>query len=203
MMESHDEHKNENANSKTGLRVLIGAMVALIAFIAVGLIMAWNWEPPLFPDVDSIQEMTLISVDGMYDRTWRRPESITSEKFHGFPVIGNVEIEDPQDRQAIMSAVGKGFSERGGVSSCYYPRHGLRIKTKTVVYEYNICFECSAYNVYVNSEHFHAGTTSKSPLEFLNTFFEMAGVTIAPQADEISRYDRHGDAEILPATDKE
>lgn len=207
MMESHDEHKNENANSKTGLRVLIGVMVALIAFIAIGLIMAWNWEPPLFPDVNSIQEMTLISVDGIFDerRVVEFQNLKEEEKFHGFPILGTVEITDRRDRKAIISSITTGINEGDMVASCFWPRHGLRIVTADATYDYNICFYCSSYHIHVNAGMTpdKAGPISSSPQEFLNTFFQQAGVPIAPSLEEIQRQQQQEREESLPATEEE
>jgi hypothetical protein len=188
-MNSHEDHENDSVGSRTGLRALIGVIAALAAFITIGLFMWWNWKPPLFPHLDSIQEMTLISVDGTYDQPWHKPESIPSgESFYRFPVFGEVEIADPNDRQAIISAIQQAVREAEGdeMAKCFYPRHGLRITTKEAIYEYNICFECAHLYKYVNSEKQLLTTTSQSPQKFLNTFFEKAGIPLAPYPPKLT-----------------
>ena len=164
-MDSREEHENERVKSRTGLRVLIAVMCALIAFISVGLYMWWTWEPPLFPEVDSIQEMTLISVDGTYYRGWRDEDgsAMRGEVFHQFPVIDKLQIDDPQDREGIMSAIQLGVDEGETPAECFYPRHGLRIITNETTIEYNICFECSHLEVYVDSIQVRKSTISQSP----------------------------------------
>lgn len=205
-MDSHEDHKKESVNSGAGLRVLMGFGIALIAFIAIGLIMAWNWEPPLFPDVDSIQEMTLISVDGIFDerRVVKFQNLTEEEKFHGFPILGTVEITNRRDRKAIISSIQTGINEGDMVASCFWPRHGLRIMTTDSTYEYKICFECSQYRVYKDfDDRRSGGTISSSPQEFLNTYFKKAGVPIAPSTEEVMQKEQQKREQTRPATDDE
>lgn len=74
------------------------------------------------------------------------------EEFHRYPVLGKVEIKDPQIRQALCSALKHGVkSASGDVHGCFWPRHALRVVFNGRTVDYLICFECERVHVFEGS----------------------------------------------------
>jgi len=68
----------------------------------------------------------------------------TKTVFHGFPILGEVEIKNATDRTALIDSLVKGVEASvGTVAYCFDPRHGLRVMTNSTHYDLSICFECS------------------------------------------------------------
>lgn len=94
-------------------------------------------------NLDSPEQLTLFSIDGRDGP--HNDVKYTEEKFHGFPVIGKVEITDAGRRQELVSALKDGMARQPelGPAACFWPRHGLRVVAKGKTVEFVICFECN------------------------------------------------------------
>jgi hypothetical protein len=66
-----------------------------------------------------------------------------TEMFHGYQVLGRVEITDTKEKQALLDALCEGVRNNDGmVIFCFNPRHALRIENTGSRVDLTICFEC-------------------------------------------------------------
>lgn len=131
--------------------------------------------PPADPD-----RLVLYSIDGRSVDPETRQRIKTDEEFHGFPVLGKVEIDKASDRKAIVNAVHEGIAQSNGMKArCFVPRHGLRVETNDNAIDYVICFECLQIDTYANGERTNKPTTS-APQAMLNQYLKAANVPLAP-----------------------
>src|SRR5262245_2261848 len=67
--------------------------------------------------------------------------------FHGWTVLGKVELKDKDTRAKTIKAVTESLAVGSG-AMCFRPRHGLRLERKGKSVDLVICFECSSVRVY-------------------------------------------------------
>ena len=73
----------------------------------------------------------------------------TGTVFHGFPILGEVEVKNATDRVALIDSLVKGIEKSDGtVALCFNPRHGLRVMTNSRQFDVSICFECFRIHTY-------------------------------------------------------
>src|SRR4051794_13551949 len=79
---------------------------------------------------ESPDELTVYSIDGRHREVrLLDPSSKTeaAETFHGYPVLGKVEITDPEQRRELIAALKEGYLRRPQMGAkCFFPRHGIR-----------------------------------------------------------------------------
>ena len=106
-----------------------------------------------------------------------------AEQFHEHPVLGKLEITDPEQRKKIMVAVERGIWQakynRG--AACFYPRHALRIEQDGELRDYVICFQCSNVEIYAGSVADHFKTTTDHAKKLLNQLLSDADIPLAPE----------------------
>jgi hypothetical protein len=126
--------------------------------------------------------LTVYSIDGPTRNSGdMTPEQERGEMLFGYPLLGSVEVTDPEQRRAVVSALKDGAKYRGREPKCYQPRHVVRaVKHEKEVYAI-ICFECSNYRMGRDGQE--TGYTKqmapdKRPV--LDEILRAAGVPIAP-----------------------
>ncbi len=63
--------------------------------------------------------------------------------FHNYEILGQVTVKVTPELQGVITALDHaGQHWEGGVSSCFSPRHGLRVVKNGVTYDLLICYEC-------------------------------------------------------------
>jgi hypothetical protein len=88
--------------------------------------------------------------------------------FHGFPVLGKVEIEPLSEKEALLKAFTQGAKEStGAVANCFEPRHGLRIVRGQQKTDFVICYSCLSIDAY-GFGPINYFLTSGSPSETFN-----------------------------------
>jgi len=150
-----------------------------IAFAALILLAGCRAKPgaeiPDHPD-----SITLFSIDGT--ENWKG--KTTGETLYGCPVIGSVEVTDPDQRREVIAAVKSAIrnppEQRLG---CWMPRHVLRVTAKGKRIDVVICFECHSYRSYhAETESARAGGGQIAPEaeSLLNGILAKAGVPVVP-----------------------
>jgi len=106
--------------------------------------------------------------------------SITNEKvFHGFNILGKANIGSEVEKKALLDALASGIPMSPPIApSCFYPRHGLAIRSGTNNSDYVICFECRKVRVYNPRGNFLVTTSAR------DTFNEVATAHRLPIAGE-------------------
>lgn len=116
------------------------------------------------------------------------PPVESSTNFRGWAVLGRTMITNPVTRGKLIKAfVRSAEKNRYGGSSCFAPRHAIRLVYQGKPWDITICFECENVYVYVNGERsrsmlFHV-TDFAAPL-----FNEVLRATNIPLADGILPY---------------
>lgn len=126
-----------------------------------------------------IEEFILYSLDGnKFDLKQENADS--DDHFHGFPILGKVDIKDVGRRKQIMDALKSGMSQSDGtVAKCYWPRHGVREVSKGKTVDYVICFECLQLKIHNDGKEKTVPTTRR-PQSVLNKHLKDAKIPLAP-----------------------
>lgn len=100
--------------------------------------------------------------------------------FHGWIVLGKTTLKDTSKKQQILDAIKKGVANGKQGARCFWPRHGIRAKSKGETVDLVICFECSWVYVFYDekSDRDSILTTDESALELLNATLKEAKVPL-------------------------
>jgi hypothetical protein len=131
------------------------------------------------------EQLTLFSIDGRDVDAWaerRRGHGVPQAvgQFHGYPVLGSVEIMNSEERQLLIAALKQSVAAGGQVAECFWPRHGLRVVENGQTVEYLICFECTAFEEFVGDKKLRYAGISPDSRPTFDQPLKRAGVPIAP-----------------------
>ena len=100
----------------------------------------------LFKIIESHKSVEFYSLEPGRDDT---KESI----FHGFPILDKKQLTDKKHVETIVKYLYKSINQsEGAIAECFFPRHGLKIKSKNEEIDLVICFECLQMRVYAKEE---------------------------------------------------
>ena len=126
-------------------------------------------------------QLTLYSVDpdSAYAREEKDPEG--KELFHGYLVLGKIDVTDASQRREIMTALRDGFAQSdGSVYKCFDPRHAVRAVENGKTVDYLICFHCKQAEVHEGNSH-RVVPTTRDPQAKFNEILTKAGVPLPPK----------------------
>lgn len=121
------------------------------------------------PDVakrlpDDPEQLIVYSIDGP---SWMKNAGLTEEQQKGeilyaYPVLGKVEIADPEQRRAVIAAIKEATSREPArpPAACFVPRHAIRIVKAGETLEMLLCFECGSYEGYRDGKR-HLGRSNR------------------------------------------
>jgi hypothetical protein len=121
-------------------------------------------------------KLELLSLDPKQDNY--RPGDPST--FHGWPILGRLEVKDPANRQKIVEAIIRGIEERGHPIKCFEPRHGVHAIRGDETQDLVICFHCCQVEIYPSTARTKFLDSSVSPEPVLSGFIRTAGIPIAP-----------------------
>lgn len=135
---------------------------------------------PLPADPD---QLVLYSIDG--PSALKREDDkakAEGEMFHDWPVLGKVEIADPEQRRAIINAVNAATRDKSEVQAkCFIPRHAIRMVKGSETLDVVICFQCRNYERFpprpLSGNHYEPIASSAQPL--LDEALRNAGIPLA------------------------
>lgn len=116
------------------------------------------------------------------DRTLRpSDEDLKSEdKFHGYPILGKVELKELAVREQLVDAFKSGSpGDHHKTASCFWPRHAISTISGEKKIDYVICFECIAYRVNDGDDSVSHNIT-RTPQSQFNKILKDAGLPLAP-----------------------
>jgi hypothetical protein len=102
--------------------------------------------------------------------------------FHGFPILGEIRVSDPDTRREILTRLVRGVRENvdDRAAECFDPHHGIQAKLPDMTtMDWVICFECSRIHVHHDGT-FSNFTTAASAARTLDRVLEGAGKNLAP-----------------------
>jgi hypothetical protein len=136
---------------------------------------------------DEPDQLVLFSIDGpiYFKSEGVLPEAqAKGELLHGYPVLGKVEITDPEKRRAVVSAIKEAVRDKPEYGmNCFIPRHAVRSVKGGGTVEMLICFQCRIYEIYRDGKPDRAGSglISQNAKTLLNTTLTDAGVPLAAE----------------------
>lgn len=120
------------------------------------------------------ESIELYSLDG-------RKELPPAEGFHGFAILGKLEIADPADREAAVREFLFGVHENTGMSApCFTPKFGLRARSGGRTFDLVVSFECLLVKVFEGETSAGSLRVSVTPQPYFVELVKAAGVAIAP-----------------------
>jgi hypothetical protein len=115
---------------------------------------------------DSIEVLSLHPVE--------QPKA--SDTFHGFPILGSVQVADDSTKSRLAAELVDGLLEHVTAANCFIPRHGVRAGRQGAELELVICFECNHARVYPEGWT----TISDRPRAIIVQLLQAAGVPLSP-----------------------
>lgn len=130
------------------------------------------------PGLDAPEQLTLYSIDGRDFEPGQEPK--TEEEFHGYPVLGKLEITDADKRREIIDALKQGLDQKDvKPAACFWPRHAIRTIESGQTTDYVICFECYQLAIHKGTER-HGKPVSREPMALFNKHLTEAKIPLAP-----------------------
>lgn len=178
------------------LRRAWSAVIASTLLFSVYLLLAyailWAFPPKLGEPIPTGPASDLRAIIEQADRAtlysiWPHPghrstPAPTSEgEFHEFPVLGKIELKEAAIRSQVLQSLLMSIEDNfRGNSSCFEPRHALRLGRGTNELDMVICYYCG-YMIITSgnkSEHVCLSDSSKGTL---NRVLRAAGIKLAPE----------------------
>ena len=104
------------------------------------------------------------------------------ETFHGWKVLGSVEIKDKSTRQKLLDSLRASVAANpGGVAACFSPRHGIRVKQNGKQHDFVICFQCYHIRWYPHDKPESGFNPTDSPAGEFNSVLQQANVPLPVQ----------------------
>ncbi len=104
------------------------------------------------------------------------------ETFHGWKVLGSVEIKDKSTRQKLLDSLRASVAANPGVvAACFSPRHGIRVKQNGEQHDFVICFQCYHIRWYPHDKPESAFNPTDSPADAFNSVLQQAKVPLPAQ----------------------
>jgi hypothetical protein len=100
------------------------------------------------------------------------------DSFHGWKVLGKVDLKDGGRRDRVVKAVLRGMEEGRKMAMCFDPRHGLRATRAGKTTDLVICFACSRTVVHAPGKPGVTVSTSKAPQAVLDKVLTEAKVPL-------------------------
>ena len=152
-------------------------LVTFMACVVVTAALAGCGRDPV-AGLEAPEQLTLYSIDGLDFGPRQEPK--TDEKFHGYPVLGKIEITDAAKRREIAAALKDGLARSDGkMAKCFWPRHAIRTVANGWTVEYVICFECYQLEVHDGNSK-SVKPVTRDPQAVFNKHLKEASIPLAP-----------------------
>jgi hypothetical protein len=127
-------------------------------------------------DADSFELLSLDPQHGLQDAD-----------FHGYKILGRTQITDTATRQLLYDALQTGASWNSPFAmKCFDPRHAIRVRSKGIITDLLICFECLQVEVHSDAAPETKFIVNRKPEPLFDQVLRDASVPLAPKADSNS-----------------
>lgn len=131
-----------------------------------------------FRSLEDAEEFVLFSIEGGP----MEQVDFAGERFHEFPVLGKIRIDEIERRRALLQALEDGISRRPKLGAkCFWPRHGIRAVANGKVTEFVICFECSRIHEFVDGQESRLGLINGDVQPSFDSPLIHANVPLSPR----------------------
>ena len=125
--------------------------------------------------LEQSSQFTLLSLEP-------RPEAMTKEQrvasFHGYKVLGQIQITDLNQKQELLRALYDGIARSQVLEACFSPRHGIHAVTGNKSVDLLICFHCQQFEIYWGKSDKLSGVTN-APQATFDRLLSDAGIPLA------------------------
>ena len=132
--------------------------------------------PPL--NVQVPDQLILYSIDPGVMGPGRPPVTEGDELFHGYSVLGKIDVASAEDRRMLMTEYEAGKSKQPP-KACFNPRHGIRTIHQDKTTDYLICFECNQSYIYTGDAKSGSDIITESAQGTFNKHLTDAGIPLA------------------------
>jgi hypothetical protein len=162
------------------LKLLVVGLIAGCSTLA-----AENEPPaPVRKALENPDSFVLYSLDPKSEGEGNDAAEADDSLFHGYPVLGKIEIEDAAERKKLENAFLRGVAESDGtVAGCFIPRHGIRVTQGKSTIDLVICFQCLSTTVYIDGERSQGFLLTKSPQPVFDAVLRSANIPLAKAAE--------------------
>lgn len=103
----------------------------------------------------------------------------SKEGFHGFQILGKIEVKE-EVRKKIVSSLLAGIASEKNMAKCFEPRHGIHAVHDGKTVDLVICFQCQRVDVYaVSATKINFLAISSTPEPVFDKVLNEAGITKA------------------------
>ncbi|QDV45434.1 hypothetical protein Enr13x_53130 [Stieleria neptunia] len=158
------------------------AVLSLCGVAVICAVLLGRWSDPLV-DFLAPDALTVYSID--YRDAAPGDSDGGTERFHGFAILGKVEILDVERRNAILSSLRNGIHNGDGrMKKCFFPRHAIRAIQDENSVECLVCFECGQMKIWSTGPSISTlpvilEQTSSDPQKVFDETLRSAGIPIA------------------------
>lgn len=127
--------------------------------------------------LEHAEKFVLLAIDPLPPFARNSATPAPKEVFHDYGVLGQAELKDKSQREALLKALYKGIADSDGtVAACFNPRHGISATLGDERVDLLICFECYSLQSFGNQAK--SAVTTRSPQNEFNRTFEKAGLAV-------------------------
>ena len=108
------------------------------------------------------------------------PAATPAERFHEWPVLGTVAVTDPRTLSRVTAALQ--VQQAVGLTTCFWPRHGIRMNLRGQPLDLVICFECLQVQAHHGVRDLGVFQPAHAAEALLNGLLDQASVKRAPPA---------------------
>jgi hypothetical protein len=140
-----------------------------------------GYRPASVVGLNRPERLVLYSIDGGPTRpdSVQTSEPPSKEKFHGYPVLGKVELTDADKLKEISDAIKSGLARSdGSMAACFWPRHAIRSVENGRTIDFVICFECSQLQIHQDNS-VDVKPITRDPRAVLNKVLNESGIPLA------------------------
>ncbi len=108
-----------------------------------------------------------------------KEQEVTS--FHGYRVIGRMEVNNSSEKQKLLRAVDDGIARSSpSLPACFSPRHGIHAVAGSQSVDLVICFHCEQFEIYWGKSNKLSGI-SNAPQGTFDHILSSGGITPVQQ----------------------
>jgi hypothetical protein len=131
----------------------------------------------------------------------RQGETLDSypDVFRGWPQLGKAEISNESAKKPVLMGMQRALYKPSEPSTCFNPRHGLRVIQNGKAIECVICFQCCQMQVYREGQEDHEFLVIGRGQEEFDQVLRLAGATLPDKnADFVNVFDTAPPAPATP-----
>jgi hypothetical protein len=162
-------------------------LVALGGILVAAVVVFWPRIPSVgLEALTDADRFVLLSLDPVPPASNEGSASTqpVGDTFHGYRILGQTVIRDPQTRRRLIDALRRGAtSVLNAPPLCFNPRHGIRVSRNGETTDFTICFECEQAKVWRGDQRIANWMTDRTPQSVFDEVLKQDHVPLATPAE--------------------